>query len=94
MGNALHVYADADFAGCRFTKRSTTGGFTCAEGESTFFPIGYVSKRQSAVSHSTPKAEIVSADHVLRTMAIPALQVWDVAFGPGGVSPSTRTTRP
>ena len=77
-GLTLDVFADADFAGCRFTKRSTTGGFLCAMGKgSTFFPLSFVSKRQSCVSHSTPEAEIVAADHVMRLMGIPALDVWE-----------------
>ena len=52
----LKTYADADFAGCRFTKRSTSGGFMCIEGPNTLFPLGFCSKRQGAVSHSTPEA--------------------------------------
>ena len=38
------------------------------------------SKKQTAVSHSTPEAEIVAIDHALRTVGLPALQLWDILF--------------
>ena len=75
---SLHCYSDADFAGCRLTKRSTTGGFCCFEGPNTFWPIGYVSKRQTAVSHSTPEAELVAADYVVRSLGVPMMDLAQV----------------
>ena len=36
-----------------------------------------MSKKQSAVSHSTPEAEIVALDHVVRIMLLPAMTLWD-----------------
>ena len=41
-------------------------------------PIAGLSKRQGCVSHSTPEAEIVSADTAVRTIGLPALDLWDV----------------
>ena len=34
-------------------------------------------KKQTAVSHSTVEAEIVAADHALRTSGLPALILWE-----------------
>ena len=55
-----HLYADADFAGCATSSRSTTGVHLCMKGTDTYFPLNGVSKKQEAVSHSTPEAETVS----------------------------------
>ena len=45
-----------------------------------------MSKKQTAVSHSTPEAEIVSADMAIRSIGIPAMQLWDVILGKGDKS--------
>ena len=42
----VHLYSDADFAGCAETKRSTTGIHTVVLGPWTCFPINGQSKRQ------------------------------------------------
>jgi hypothetical protein len=75
----LVVYSDADFGGDPDTSRSTTGVFVCVRASHTFFPLSATSKRQSCVSHSTPEAEIVAADHAIRAEALPGLQLWDNA---------------
>ena len=75
-----HLFADADFAGCAVSSRSTTGSFLCIRGPSTFFPIAMQSKRQGCVSHSTPEAEIVAADFALRMMGLPALDLCQAVF--------------
>ena len=49
-------YADADFAGCYETLRSTTGGHLCIEGPKSHFPLHAVSKRQDSTATSTPEA--------------------------------------
>jgi hypothetical protein len=72
----LVLFTDADFAGDGDTHRSTSGVFLCLKGPRTFVPLSAVSKRQSCVSHSTPEAEIVAADHCLRTEALPATSLW------------------
>ena len=79
----LGVFADADFAGCKATMRSTAGGFIALMGPHTFFPLTAVSKRHSAVSHSTSEAEIVSLDLVVREKAIPMLGLWNLVLGDG-----------
>ena len=73
----LVVYSDADLAGDLETSRSTTGVFLCVRAANTFVTLQGISKRQSCVSHSTPEAEIVAADHAIRTEALPALQLWE-----------------
>jgi hypothetical protein len=75
-----HVFADADFAGCSKTSRSTSGLFSCMLGPNTFFPLTGQSKRQGCVSHSTPEAEVVAADHAMRTVGVPALDLWETVL--------------
>ena len=49
------IYADADYAGCGQSLRSTSGSHMMAFGSHTRFPLAGGSKRQGCVSHSTPK---------------------------------------
>ncbi len=71
-----HLFADADFAGCAATQRSTSGLHMSVRGPNSCFPISGQSKRQSCVSHSTPEAEIVAGDFSLRMCGLPALDLW------------------
>ena len=71
-----HLFADADFAGCVETQRSTSGLHLAIRGPNSCFPIAGVSKRQTCVSHSTPEAEMVSMDHALRHCGLPCLDLW------------------
>ena len=71
-----HLFADADFAGCTATQRSTSGYHFAIRGPSTCFPITKVSRRQTCVSHSTPEAEIASADLALRHCGLPSFALW------------------
>jgi hypothetical protein len=80
----LTIYSDADWAGDKTSYFSTTGGFMCLTGRNTFFPLAAMSKKQSCVSHSTPEAEIVAADMVMKSIGIPALQLWDTILGKPG----------
>ena len=73
----VHLYADADFAGCKRTGRSTSGAFLCMGGDDTFLPLQAVSRKQTAVSHSTTESELVAADTALRVIGIPCLPLWD-----------------
>ena len=75
---SLGLFADADFAGCAQSLRSTSGSHLQVQGKFTRFPLAGGSKRQRCVSHSTPEAEIVAADTALRTLGIPALSLWKV----------------
>jgi hypothetical protein len=71
------VYSDADFASDKITSKSTSGIFACIRASHTFFPLTATSKRQTCVSHSTPEAEIVAADHAVRTVGLPGLELWE-----------------
>ena len=75
-----HLFTDADLAGCSESQRSTTGVFHCIRGPRTRFPIAAVSKRQGCVSHSTPEAELVALDHGLRSVALPAMEIWSIVM--------------
>ena len=74
-------YADADFAGCEDSLRSTSGAHMVIQGKHTRFPVAGASKRQGCVSHSTPEAEIVAADFALRTMGVPVVDLWRIVAG-------------
>ena len=71
----LKVFGDADFAGCARTQRSTSGVCTMMCGPSTRYMLSALSKRQTAVSHSTPEAEIIAAALALRTEALPQMTI-------------------
>ena len=73
----LGLFSDADFAGDRADMRSTSGVFLALYGDHSFFPLSGQSKKQTAVSHSTVEAEIVAADHAIRSSGLPALQLWE-----------------
>ncbi|CAE8584827.1 unnamed protein product [Polarella glacialis] len=77
----VRLFADADFAGCRDTARSTSGVFLGIYGKNTFVPVAAQAKKQSCVSHSTPEAELVAANLALRTQGLPALEVFDKVCG-------------
>ena len=80
-GVSPHIFADADFAGDSKKSRSTSGFHLALLGPSTVFPLAGQSKKQGCVSHSTPEAEVVAADHALRTAGIPCLDLWDLLLG-------------
>jgi hypothetical protein len=77
----LTLWCDADFAGCRETRRSTSGVFLALTGPNTWFPLNACSKKQSCVSHSTSEAELVALDLGLRTEGLPALELWETLLG-------------
>ena len=78
---SIDIYADADFAGCEDSLRSTSGAHMVIQGKHTRFPVAGASKRQGCVSHSTPEAEIVAADFALRTMGVPVVDLWRIVAG-------------
>ena len=47
-------------------------------GSRTFVPISWMCKKQTSVSHSSTKSEIISLDAGLRLDGIPALDLWDL----------------
>ncbi len=76
----ISLFADADFANEPDAK-STNGVFLEIHGSDTRFPIAFISKKQTCVSHSTPEAEIVAADFALRTEGLPMLILFDHLTG-------------
>ena len=70
------LYADADFAGCILTQRSTTGVYLVIRGPRSCWPILGFSKRQGCVSNSTPEEEMVATAHALRIVGCPGLELW------------------
>ena len=79
----LEIYTDADLAGCKLTKKSTSGVFLVLVGPHTYFPLSAVSKRQTAVSNSSTESELLPADLGLRSEAIPMLDLWRMLLGHG-----------
>ena len=78
---SVGIFADADYAGCGQSLRSTSGSHMMAFGSHTQFPLAGGSKRQGCVNHSTPEAEIVAADYALRTHAVPVISLWKTLVG-------------
>lgn len=57
----LHVYTDADFAGCIHSVKSTSGLWVeISSGSDCAFPVYWQSKRQSSVARSTTEAELIA----------------------------------
>ena len=77
----LRLYVDADFAGDRLTGKSTSGGFLVLYGPNTFFPLAWVSKRQTSTSRSTTESEVVSLAHSLFQEGLPAFYSWEMLLG-------------
>ncbi|MDE0839722.1 MAG: hypothetical protein OSB41_11810, partial [Kiritimatiellae bacterium] len=74
----LKMYADADFAGCTRTQRSTSGIILMMVGPHTRFLQSAIAKRQSAVAHCTTEAEMIAAALGFRAEGIPFQILWDV----------------
>ena len=70
-------FQDSDFAGDLEDSKSTSGGTLCIFG-STFVPISWMCKKQTAVSHSSKESEIISLDTGLRLDGLLALELWDL----------------
>ena len=77
----LSLYIDADFAGDRESSRSTNGGLLVLTGPESYFPIAWVSKRQTSTSRSTTEAEVVSLAYSLYGEALPTLSLWEKLLG-------------
>ena len=77
----LHLYCDADFAGCQTTNRCTSGVFMAIEGPHSFVPVGHGSKKQHVTSNSTTEAETCSGAFGLRQVGLPGSIIWAVIQG-------------
>merc|ERR1712151_1218423 len=76
----FHLYTDADLASDPEDSISTSGAYFALVGPNTHVPLAHRSKKQTAVSHSSTESEIVSADHGLKSIGLPALDLWEVIF--------------
>ena len=81
----VHLYADADFAGCVASQRSTSGAHLTVRGPKSSFPISCLSKRQGCVSLSTPEAEIIATQIAVKSMGLPAVDIWHTIHNDEGV---------
>ena len=77
----LRLYVDADFCGDKLDTKSTNGGYLVLYGPNTFFPLVWVSRKQTATSRSTTESEIVSLAHSLFLEALPMLTMFDTIKG-------------
>merc|ERR1712039_860804 len=77
----VHLFADADFAGDSKTSKSTSGVHLVLLGPNSVFPLAGQCKKQGCVSHSTPEAEIVAADHAMGTYGLPCPDIWERLLG-------------
>ena len=80
----LRLYADADFAGDNADARSTSGGYLVVVGPNSFFPVSWVSKKQTSTSRSTTESEIVSMAYCVYSEALPMLNLFDLLIGGEG----------
>ena len=72
-----HLYADADFAGCPRTLRSTSGYHLAIEGPWISLPQTGASARQTALSNSTPEAEFAACHLAHKKAYLPSLDLYD-----------------
>ena len=76
----LELFQDSDFAGDLEDSKLTSGGILCISGTRTFVPISWMWKKQTSVSHSSIKSEVISLDAGLRMDGLPALGLWDLVI--------------
>ena len=63
---SLHAYSDSDYAGCKVTRRSVTGGAILL-GPNL---IDWVSVRQSLVTDNVTEAEYVAAHYISKDLVL------------------------
>ena len=71
----LRVFADADFAGDRCESRSTSGGVIALCGPNSYFPVHWLSRKQTSTSRSTTESEVVSLATILFGEGLPMLSL-------------------
>ena len=79
--SSIGLFADADYAGCGESLKTTSGAHLHIQGPRTRFPLAGLSKRQGCLSHSTPEAEIVAADFAMMRWGLPAITLWQQLGG-------------
>ena len=76
----LALYSDASFATDLTDSKATTGAYLVLVGPNTFVPLCWMCKKQTAVSHSSSEAEVISLDAGIRIDGIAALSLWDIVL--------------
>jgi len=89
----LMLFCDASFAGDLAGSKSTSGVILVLMGPNTFCPIGWIVKKQGAVSHSSSEAEVIALDAGVRLEGIPALGLWDLVIEVFQPSPTATCKR-
>lgn len=59
---AITAFADADYAGCTTTRKSTSGGLLLIGGS----PIAWLSRKQDCVAQSTAESEYIALAHMCK----------------------------
>ena len=89
----VHLYADADFAGCPYTLRSTSGEHHSIQGPNSRFPWAASSSGQTATAQSTPEAELASLNGAMKGRGESAIDIWQVILEPYHRQPVTMTDK-
>ena len=74
----LGLFQNSDFAGDLEDSKSTSGGMLCILESHTFVPRSWMCKKQTSVSHSATKAEIISLDAGLCMDGIPGFWIFGI----------------
>jgi hypothetical protein len=73
----VHLFTDAEVAGCMRTDHCKSGECFFMGVPETFFFESKPVRETSLSLHSTHQAEIVAVDLAVRTFKIPSLSLWD-----------------
>ncbi len=72
----MHIFVDADFAGCPYTLKSTSGAHADVQGPNSRFPWGAGSAGQTSTAQSTPEAELSLLHLGMKKRGETALIIW------------------
>jgi len=73
----LHCFCDADFAGCPYTLRSTSGCHFDLQGPNSRMALGAGSNMQTSTAQSTPEAELASLQEGMKKRGESAFVLWN-----------------
>ena len=77
---SVELFVDADFCGDRLDTKSTSGAMLVLTGPNTFFPLTWMSQKQTATSRSTTESEVIALAHAMFREALPSLSFWGLAL--------------
>ena len=73
----IHCFCDADFAGCPYTLRSTSGHHFDLQGPNSKLALCAGSNMQTSTAQSTPEAELASLQEGMKKRGEAAFEVWE-----------------